>query len=132
MPKTAIPLNDTRIKALKPKANRYAVSDGGGLALEVMTSGAKIWRYRYSLHGKQQPLITIGDYPAVGLMAARERARSYAEIVGGGVSPVADAKRDRGATKNLGTVREFGAYWIEQEISGKSVEYRRTTTRALE
>jgi hypothetical protein len=34
MPKTAIPLNDTRIKALKPKAERYLVSDGGGLALE--------------------------------------------------------------------------------------------------
>ena len=132
MPKIATPLNDTRIKALKSRAARYFVSDGGGLVLEVMTSGAKIWRYRYSLHGKQQPLITIGDYPAIGLMVARERARSYTEIVAGGISPVADAKRDRGATKSLGTVRAFGAYWIEQEISGKSDEYRRTTTRALE
>ncbi|MDB5786704.1 Arm DNA-binding domain-containing protein, partial [Caballeronia mineralivorans] len=51
MPKTATPLNDTRIKALKPKAARYRVSDGGGLVLEVMVSGSKGWRYRYSLHG---------------------------------------------------------------------------------
>lgn len=132
MPKIATPLNDTRIKALKPKAARYLVSDGGGLVLEVMTSGTKIWRYRYSLHSKQQPLITIGEYPATSLMAARERARRYAEIVAGGVSPVADAKRDRGADKSLGTVLEFGAYWIEQEIGGKSEEYQRTTRRALE
>lgn len=93
MPKLAIPLNDTRIKALKQKANRYTVSDGGGLVLEVIASGSKIWRYRYSLHGKQQSVVTIGEYPATSLMAVRERARRYAEIVAGGVSPVADAKR---------------------------------------
>ncbi|RKP58640.1 tyrosine-type recombinase/integrase [Pararobbsia silviterrae] len=132
MPKLATPLNDTRIKALKPKANRYAVSDGGGLVLEVMASGSKIWRYRYSLHGKQQPVVTIGEYPATSLMAARERARRYAEIVAGGVSPMADAKKDRGAEKSLNTVRDFGAYWTEQQMSDKSDEYRRTTNRALE
>ena len=132
MPKLAIPLNDTRIKALKPKASRYSVSDGGGLVLEVMASGAKIWRYRYSLHGKQQQVVTIGEYPATSLMAARERARRYAEIVAGGVSPVADAKKDRGAVKSLNTVRDFGAYWTEQQLSDKSGEYQRTTSRALE
>lgn len=133
MPKIVPPLNDTRIKALKPKNARYPVSDGGGLLLEVMPSGSKIWRYRYTLHGKRQPTVTIGEYPAVGLMAARERARRYAEIVARGVSPAADAKHDRGASKDHpNTVREFGAYWIEQEISKKSPEYRRTTNRALE
>lgn len=132
MPKLATPLNDTRIKALRPKANRYTVSDGGGLVLEVMASGSKIWRYRYSLHGKQQPVVTIGEYPATTLMAARERARRYSEIVAGGVSPIADARKDRGAVKSLSTVREFGGYWTEQLMSDKSEEYQRTTSRALE
>jgi hypothetical protein len=50
MPKTVTPLTDFRIKALKPKASRYPVSDGGGLILEVMPSGSKVWRYRYTLH----------------------------------------------------------------------------------
>lgn len=59
MPKISIPLNDTRIKSLKPKTARYTVSDGGGLVLEVMTSGSKFWRYRYSLHGKQ-PMSVCG------------------------------------------------------------------------
>ncbi|KWZ40238.1 hypothetical protein WS73_23045 [Burkholderia savannae] len=57
MPKTVVPLNDTRIKALKPKAARYRISDGGGLVLEVMTSGSKVWRYRYTLHGERQPMV---------------------------------------------------------------------------
>ncbi|AOI71930.1 tyrosine-type recombinase/integrase [Burkholderia ubonensis] len=132
MPKTATPLNDTRIKSLKPRMSRYSVSDGGGLVLEVMASGSKIWRYRYSLHGKQQPVVTIGEYPATSLLVARERARRYAEIVAGGVSPVADAKKDRGAVRNLNTVKEFGDYWIEQQMVAKSAEYQRTTKRVLE
>ncbi|HDR9504988.1 integrase [Burkholderia cepacia] len=132
MPKVVQPLTDTRVKALQPKAARYPVSDGGGLILEVMPSGSKFWRYRYSLHGKRQPPVTIGEYPAVSLAAARERARRYAEIVAGGVSPVADARKDRGTTKALNTVREFAAYWLEQQMADKSAEYQRTTKRALE
>ncbi|RQT12115.1 tyrosine-type recombinase/integrase [Burkholderia contaminans] len=132
MPKIVQPLTDTRIKALQPKAARYPVADGGGLLLEVMPSGSKIWRYRYSLHGKRQPTVTIGEYPAIALSVARERARRYAEIVASGVSPVADARKDRGAMKSVDTVREFGGYWIEQQMAGKSEEYQRTTKRALE
>ena len=132
MPKAAVPLNDKRIKALKPRAKRYLVADGGGLALEVMTSGAKIWRYRYSLHGKQQPLVTIGEYPSISLQDARERARKYAETVAGGVSPIADAKKDRGATKALDSVRAFADMWFESEIVNKSKSYSAVTRRALD
>ncbi|SFA85037.1 Site-specific recombinase XerD [Collimonas sp. OK607] len=132
MPKIANPLNDTRIKALKPKAKRYSVSDGEGLTLEIMTSGAKIWRYRYRLHGKQQPVVTIGDYPAVGLQDARERRRRYAEVVASGVSPIADAKKDRGTSKVLNSIREFADYWYQAEIAHKSESYRTITRRQLD
>lgn len=132
MPKAAIPLNDKRIKALKPQAKRYLIADGGGLVLEVMTSGSMVWRYRYSLNRKQQPMVTIGDYPAISLQDARIRARRYAEIVAGGVSPVADAKKDRGATKTLDSVRAFADFWYESEIATKSLSYRTVTRRALD
>lgn len=132
MPKAATPLNDTRIKALKPKEKRYLIADGGGLSLEVMTSGTKVWRYRYSLHTKQQPLVTIGDYPAISLQDARERARRYTEIVATGISPIADAKKDRGASKTLNSVREFAEYWYQAEIVNKSESYRNITRRQLD
>ena len=132
MPKLATPLTDTKIKALKPKAKRYLIADGGGLALEIMTSGTKIWRYRYSLHGKQQPLVTIGEYPAINLQDARERARRYTEIVASGVSPVADAKKDRGASKLLDSIKEFAEFWFQSEMAGKSETYCQTTRRALD
>jgi hypothetical protein len=134
MPKLANPLTDTGIKALRPKPNRYFVTDGAvrGLSLEVMTSGAKVFRYRYTLNGNQQPLITVGDYANTPLQLARERARRYGEIVARGVSPVADAKRDRGTFKSLNTVKEFGSYWLQEEINNKSDQCRKITTRILE
>ncbi|CAG9168104.1 tyrosine-type recombinase/integrase [Cupriavidus pinatubonensis] len=132
MPKQVTPLTDTRIKALKPKPARYPVSDGGGLLLEVMPSGSKIWRFRYSLHGKRQPTVTIGDYPAISLQLARDRARKYTEIVAQGVSPVADARQDRGAERISDTVSDFATIWLAAEIEGKSESYSRTTRRALD
>jgi hypothetical protein len=132
MPRTAIPLNDKRIKAMKPKAKRYLIADGGGLALEVMTSGAKIWRYRYSLHGKQQPLVTIGEYPSVSLQDARDRARKYGETVSSGMSPIAAAKKDRGIVQLHDSVRAFGDLWFAAEIAEKSKSYSTVTRRALD
>src|ERR1700761_3385794 len=132
MPKTAVPLTDTRIKALKPKPTRYLVSDGGGLVLEVMTSGSKVWRFRYTLHSERQPLVTIGDYPAISLLDARAKARRYTEVVANGVSPVGDAKKDRGAIKRFDTLKEFGQDWYSTQVEPKSVEYGRTVKRALE
>ena len=132
MPRTAIPLNDKRIKAMKPKAKRYLIADGGGLALEVMTSGAKIWRYRYSLHGKQQPLVTIGEYPSISLQDARDRARKYGEAVSSGMSPIAAAKKDRGIVQSHDSVRAFGDLWFAAEIAEKSKSYSTVTRRALD
>jgi integrase len=131
MPKSVVPLNDTQIRALKPRAARYSVADGGGLVLEVLPTATKVWRFRYSLHGARQPLVTIGDYPDVPLKIAREKARKYAEVVAGGVSPVALARLDRGADKRVDTLRECGALYIEAEMANKSPDYRRTTERAL-
>lgn len=132
MPRTAIPLNDKRIKAMKPKAKRYLIADGGGLVLEVMTSGAKIWRYRYSLHGKQQPLVTIGEYPSISLQDARDRARKYGETVSSGTSPIAAAKKDRGVVQSHDSVRSFGDLWFAAEIADKSKSYSTVTRRALD
>ena len=45
-------LTDTAIKALKPQAKRYLVTDDRGLSLEVYPTGGMAWRYRYRLNGK--------------------------------------------------------------------------------
>lgn len=65
-----MPLTETKIKALKPKSSRYQVADGGGLGLEVMPTGRKVWRYSYRINGNQSRA-TFGDAPSVPLVKAR-------------------------------------------------------------
>lgn len=117
---------------MEPRETRYSVADGNGLILEVMTTGTKIWRFRYSLDGKRQPLATIGDYRRISLRVARERARKYAEMVGSGVSPAATARRDRGAEKRVDLLRDAADLYLSTAMADKSDEYQRTTRRALD
>ncbi|MFM0741575.1 tyrosine-type recombinase/integrase [Paraburkholderia xenovorans] len=132
MPKLAVPLTESQVRALEPRATRYSVADGNGLVIEVMTTGSKIWRFRYSLNGKRQPLATIGDYRMISLRVARAKAQKYAEMVASGVSPVATARRDRGAEAKADVLREGAELYLATEMAGKSDEYRRTTRRALD
>lgn len=132
MPRLAVPLTESQIRALEPRATRYCVADGNGLVIEVMTTGTKIWRFRYTLNGKRQPLATIGDYRMISLRVARAKAQKYAEMVEQGVSPVATARRDRGAESKADVLREAAELYLSTAMSGKSAEYRRTTRRALD
>ncbi len=49
------------------------LADGGNLFLWVTPEGAKRWRYRYSVQGKEK-LLSVGVYPEVTLAQARVRA----------------------------------------------------------
>lgn len=130
MARQAKPLTDTAIKALKPKADRYRVSDTSGLLLEVMPSGSKIWRYRYQLHGVRQPSLTIGPYPEISLAAARKQRDEWAALVARGESP----KRAVQAAKaeKLNTVAAFAAEWLAEQLPGKSASYQKTMQRIMD
>ena len=132
MPRLAVPLTETQIRALEPRATRYCVADGNGLVIEVMTTGTKVWRFRYTLDGQRQPLVTIGDYRMISLRVARAKAQKYAELVAQGLSPVSTARRDRGAESKADLLREAAELYLATEMAGKSEEYRRTTRRALD
>src|SRR5436189_5237406 len=68
-------LNDTRIRNAKPKKHRYRLSDSHGLALEVMTSGGKYWRYRYRLNGKEN-LFAGGEWTSAPPGETSEQAEA--------------------------------------------------------
>ena len=132
MPRLAVPLTESQVRALERRATRYCVADGNGLVVEVMTTGTKVWRFRYSLNGVRQPLVTIGDYRMISLRVARAKAQKYAEMVAQGISPVAAARRDRGVESKADLLREAAELYLATEMAGKSEEYRRTTRRALD
>ena len=71
-------LTELQIKSLPPQSKRYVKSDGRGLALEVMPTGAASWRYRYQFKGKTEK-VSLGKYPVVSLKAARLKRDEFAK-----------------------------------------------------
>ncbi len=77
-------LTDTKLRTLKSRESAYRIADTDGLCIEVRPSGAKVWRYRYRYAGKPS-IITMAEYPIMGLAEARaERDRLRASVKGGG------------------------------------------------
>ena len=70
-------LNDRQIKNAKPTetGKKTKLFDGGGLYFEVTPAGGKIFRLKYRIDGKEKTF-TIGKYPTVSLVEARQAAVS--------------------------------------------------------
>jgi integrase len=76
-----MPLTDVMVRGLKPGTAPATYVDGLGLELLVTKAGTKWWRFRYSTGGKQRR-ISIGQYPTMGLAAARvETARLRTDVL---------------------------------------------------
>jgi integrase len=108
-------LTDTQIKALKPRASRYLVSDGRGLSLDILPSAVTTWTYRYRRDGKQLK-VTLGRYPDLSLKAARAQRDDLAAQVAQGKSPAEEKKRARGGNPSNPTVREFGKRYFREQV----------------
>ena len=76
------------VEALKPGAVRREIADDlrRGLYLIIQPSGAKSWAVRYRFAGKTCKH-TLGQFPKIGVAAARELCRDALEKVGAGVNP---------------------------------------------
>jgi integrase len=81
---------------MKPSAGAYRVADMNGLCIEIRPSGGKVWRYRFRHAGKAS-IVTLGEYPAMSLAAARAERDKARAVVRGGASPAQTAKSERAA-----------------------------------
>lgn len=54
MPRKVTPLTDSAIKAAKPKAKPYKLTDGLGLYLDIKPTGSKLWRLKYRFGGQEK------------------------------------------------------------------------------
>lgn len=89
-------LTDTKLRTLKPRESAYRIADTNGLCIEVRPTGAKVWRYRYRHAGKPS-IITMAEYPAMGLAEARAERDRLRALVRGGANPAHAARIERAA-----------------------------------
>ncbi|MDF0546016.1 Arm DNA-binding domain-containing protein [Sphingobium sp. H39-3-25] len=66
-----MPLTVTEVKNAKPRGSDYKLADSQGLFLHVTKAGGKIWRFKFRV-GLKEKSLTLGRYPEMGLVAARE------------------------------------------------------------
>src|SRR5688572_25977637 len=126
-------LSDARIRNAKPRSGPYRLSDGQGLYLEIRPTGARLWRYRYRLVGKEN-LFAIGAYPEVGLADAREQRDSARKLVRDGVHPShhRKANRLRTAYEHANSFEAVAREWLETHMSFWTPRSHRQRERMLE
>lgn len=95
MARTVTPLTDPKCEAAKGREKDYKLSDGQGLYLLVKPSGVKTWRFKFTRPGGREGLATFGNYPALGLKAARERRAEALELLANGRDPIEHARQTK-------------------------------------
>ena len=113
------------IKNLKPREKPYRLADSGGLCIEVMPSGSKLWRWRYKLHGKSQ-LVALGKFPDVTLEQARKKRDETRALVMAGKNPAREKKAQKLRTMHEGdnTFEKVARRCLEVKQANMNEKYR--------
>lgn len=89
-----MPLTDLKIRTAKVKEKFYKLTDGDGLYLHVSEKGGKWWRFKYRFDGKQK-LLSLGTYPEISLLDARQRRDEARRKLANNIDPSAVRKAQK-------------------------------------
>jgi integrase len=126
-------LFDVSIRNAKPREKPYKLVDGGGLYLQVRPNGAKLWRLRYRLAGKEN-LFAIGKYPAIGLDDARDQRDAAKKLIRKGIHPSHQRKleRIRQAYEHANTFKAVAREWLDDNVGYWTAKALQQRTHVLE
>src|SRR5205809_5949547 len=91
-------INDTSIRSIKPPTKGtvdYFDDLTPGLSLRITSNDVRTWTVFYRDKSGRQKRLSLGRYPAVKLVDARERARDAQSSVSHGGDPAAEKKAAR-------------------------------------
>ncbi|ELY4196361.1 tyrosine-type recombinase/integrase [Cronobacter sakazakii] len=110
-------LNARQVDTAKPKDKPYKLADGGGLYLLVNPNGARYWRLKYRVAGKEK-LLALGVYPDVTLADARAKRDEAKRDIAGGIDPN-EAKREEKIAREANvrnTFQEIACEWHSSKL----------------
>lgn len=121
-------LTDKKIQALKPKDKPYSLADGGGLLVEVLTSGSRVWRYSYGFNGKRGKA-TIGSYPFITIKQARDTHEAMRSTLAQGIDPARKKQLDKVQAKATAvqaqTFETFARVWFDEKLATATARTRK-------
>lgn len=125
-------LTDKQCRAATLEAGKAKLFDGNGLYLEILRSGAKSWRWKYRLGGKEKRL-TFGLYPTVSLKDARIEREKAAALLRTGVDPAIDRTGRAAVTQAAEpTFQEVALDWHTSQTKLFDARHAKRVKRALE
>ncbi len=112
---------------------RVRLTDEKGLYLEVGPSGSKRWFQKVYVNGKESRL-SIGNYPAVSLKAARVKRDATKAQKAEGINPIAARKIERLRERVAGdaTVEATAREWLEMHRAKWSATHHVREQRNVE
>jgi integrase len=131
-------LTDAKIRGTRPSPKPLKLTDSGGLYVEIRPSGAKLWRYRYRIAGKEN-VFALGEYfndkrsGHVSLEDARGERDKARVLVKQGIHPAHNRAAHRFAqvADNANTFEAVAREWVEQRKPKWSAYYLRQVERFL-
>ena len=128
-------LTTIRIKGAKPREKPFPLTDGGGLFLEVLPTGAKTWRYSYLFGGKRRK-VTIGPYPVISISEARDKHAELRRVLVSGADPARKKQQDKAAAAAVAARADgfetFARRWVAETLAHRSEHTRKLTVGWLE
>ena len=104
-------LTDIAIRTAKPRIKPYKLADGFGLYVLVQPTGARLWRLKYRIAGREKKL-GFGQYPDVSLSDARKRRDEARQLLASGKDPSRERQRDK-VRSLIGAENTFAAIAAE-------------------
>ncbi|MDR1236439.1 MAG: tyrosine-type recombinase/integrase [Holosporaceae bacterium] len=126
-------LSDAACKNAKPKDKIYAVTDGGGMYLEIHPNGSKYWRMKYRYAGKQKR-IAFGVYPEVSLKEARAKKDAARKTLKNGEDPSIIKKKAKIEFMEnvVNTFENVAREWFDKKKAEVSEKYASKIISRLE
>lgn len=112
-------LNDEELLTAPTKAKVYKIYDGQGLFAEVPPRGNIRWRFKYRFGGKEKKL-SLGVYPKVSIIEARNRLAQLRALLELGVDPSVDRRESKANHHSI--VAEFGALLQERQYTAQRLQ----------
>lgn len=128
-------LSDSKIRSAKPKEKLYRLGDSDGLCIEIKPNGKKYWRYRFQWLKKTQ-MMSLGEYPIVGLAEARSKRDEAKSLVASGINPVEEKENQKKAKQeeydNRVLFKDVAAEFKKEKLNNRSERYQEAFQRALD
>jgi integrase len=129
-------LTDAHCRNARSRDVPYKLADGHGLYLYVAANGSRLWRMDYAIAGKRKTL-SLGAYPVVTLVEAREAHVAARRQVAAGRDPVVERRLAQAAAE-LNRATTFGLVADEllaklerEKKAGVTIDKRRWLLKEL-